>query len=132
MPGITGFVGTGSPSDGKAALELMVKSMMHEPFFTSGTCVDERLGLYVGWTAHKGSFTDCLPIWNEARDVCLIFAGDEFTEPSELKGLKSRGHRFDLGDASYLVHLYEELGENFLARLNGWFSGVLIDLRTSK
>src|ERR1044071_1807641 len=132
MPGITGFVGTGSPNERKMALELMVTSMMHEPFFTSGTYVDERLGLYAGWTAHKDSFGDCLPIWNETRDVCLIFAGEEFTEPDEIKGLKSRGHQFDLGNASYLVHLYEELGEKFLTRLNGWFSGVLIDLRTNQ
>ena len=132
MPGITGFVGKGSPNDHKAALDLMVKTMMHESFFTSGTYVDERLGIYVGWTAHKDSFADCLPIWNETRDVCLIFAGDEFTEPDEIKGLKSRGHQFDLGNASYLVHLYEELGEKFLVRLNGWFSGVLIDLRINQ
>ena len=32
-------------------------------------------------------------------------------------------------DASYLVCLYEEMGLGFLERLNGWFSGVLVDLR---
>lgn len=105
---------------------------MHESFFDSGTYVAEPLGLYVGWTVHKDSFADCLPIWNETRDVCLIFSGDEFSEPGELKELTARGHRFPSGDASYLVHLYEEYGEKCLARLNGWFCGLLIDLRTNK
>src|SRR5262249_33714332 len=29
----------------------------------------------------------------------------------------------------HLIHLYEELGLGALERLNGWFSGVLIDLQ---
>ncbi len=113
-------------------LDIMVKAMMHEPFFGSGTHVEERLGLWVGWTTHKDSFADCLPIWNEGRDVCLIFSGEEFADPGEIEGLKSRGHRFTPEDASYLVHQYEELGDKFLPKLNGWFSGVLVDLRAGK
>ena len=35
-------------------------------------------------------------------------------------------------NASYLVHLYEELGAGFLERVNGWFSGILVDLREKK
>ncbi len=35
-------------------------------------------------------------------------------------------------NASYLVHLYEETGITFLAKLNGCFSGLLIDLREGK
>ena len=44
------------------------------------------------------------------------------------------GHEFGSGDASYLVHLYvaEEMGCEFLEKLNGWFSGVLLDLREQK
>ena len=43
-----------------------------------------------------------------------------------------RGHEFTPDDASYLVHLYEEMGYDFLERLNGAFSGVLLDLREQK
>jgi asparagine synthase (glutamine-hydrolysing) len=43
-----------------------------------------------------------------------------------------RGHEFGSDDASYLVHLYEEVGCAFLEKLNGWFSGVLVDLREQK
>jgi asparagine synthase (glutamine-hydrolysing) len=30
------------------------------------------------------------------------------------------------------VHLYEELGDKFFGSLNGWFSGILVDLRQSR
>jgi asparagine synthase (glutamine-hydrolysing) len=46
--------------------------------------------------------------------------------------LRSQNHRFEKSNASYLVHLYEEKGVDFLRDLNGWFSGVLIDLREKK
>jgi asparagine synthetase B (glutamine-hydrolysing) len=35
-------------------------------------------------------------------------------------------------DASYLVHLYEEMGCEFLEKRNGGFSGVLMALRDEK
>jgi len=46
--------------------------------------------------------------------------------------LRRHGHEFGSEDASYLVHLYEEMGCEFLGKLNGWFSGVLVDFREQK
>ena len=105
--------------------------MTHEEFYTSGTYANAGLGLSVGWVCHKASFSDCLPIWNEAKDVCLVFVGEVFPEHAELEYLRSKGHPVstDVKNASYLVHRYEELGLRFLEQLNGWFNGVLIDLR---
>src|SRR5947209_6886931 len=73
-----------------------------------------------------------MPVWNEKRDVCLVFSGEDFTDRSELEKLRARGHVFDLENASYLVHLYEEHGVKFLEKLNGGFCGVLADLREEK
>ncbi|MGZ5133530.1 MAG: asparagine synthase-related protein [Flavitalea sp.] len=70
-----------------------------------------------------------MPVWNETNDICLIFSGEDFRDPSEISFLKAKGHNCELENASYLVHLYEEIGIKFLERINGWFSGVLIDLR---
>ena len=39
------------------------------------------------------------------------------------------GHEFATDGASHLVHLYEESGLTFLEKLNGGFSGLLVDLR---
>ena len=83
----------------------------------------------VGWASLGGSFSDCLPVWNEAKDICLVFSGESFVEPFDLAELVARGHSFNRENASALVHLYEDKGLGFLERLNGWFSGLLLDLR---
>jgi len=82
--------------------------------------------------AHQGAFGDCLPIWNEKKDICLLFSGEDFTDRADIDALRMRGHEFSSDDASYLVHLYEEMGSGFLEKLNGWFSGILLDLREQK
>ncbi len=110
----------------------MVKCMMHEPFYSTGTYANDRMGLWGGWVCHKDSFSDCLPIWNEQKNVCLLFSGETFVDSLELDKLRASGHRFNANDASYLMHLYEETGISFLERLNGWFSGVLMDFREGK
>ena len=110
----------------------MVKCMIHEPFYMDGTYINEELGLWSGWVNHQGSFADCLPIWNEKRDVCLLFSGEDFADQADIDALRMRGHEFGSDDASYIVHLYEETGCEFLTKLNGWFSGVLVDLREQK
>ena len=110
----------------------MAKCMMHESFYTEGTYSNEELGLWFGWVNQEGSFSDCLPIWNEKKDICLFFSGEDFTDQADIDALRRRGHEFGSDDASYLVHLYEETGFTFLEKLNGWFSGVLLDLRERK
>jgi asparagine synthase (glutamine-hydrolysing) len=110
----------------------MVKCMMHRPFYRAGVSADQNLGLQCGWVCEAGSFADCLPVWNERRDVCLFFSGEEFAEQAELDRLRATGHDFDGRNASYLVHWYEEEGLSFLEKLNGGFSGVILDLREGK
>lgn len=71
-------------------------------------------------------------MWNEKKDICLIFVGEDFTDHDVIAGLRGCGHDFAPGTAAYLVHQYEDKGPAFLTRLNGWFCGVLIDLREQK
>src|SRR4051812_26698261 len=132
MPGIAGIFSTNPKADRHDLLKPMLASMLHEPWYKSGSHIDSRLGLAVGWTTHPDSFTDCLPIWNETKDVCLVLAGEEFADQARLDQLRAKGHSFTHGDASYLVHLYEEDPAAFFRKLNGWFSGVLIDLRQQR
>ncbi len=132
MPGIAGIIGSGPAQEKRSALRSMLQCMMHERFYRSGDLADDRLALAAGWVSQKGTFADCSPIWNEKRDICLIFSGETFPDPSEIERLKTKGHDFESGNASYIVHLYEQNGIAFLERLNGWFSGLLIDAREQK
>jgi asparagine synthase (glutamine-hydrolysing) len=103
----------------------MVDALTHEPFYTSGTWIDESRGIYVGWIARKESFCDGMPLRNERGDV-LVFSGEEFPEPGTVGRLKARGHRFDAEGPSYLIHLFED-DPFFVERLNGRFHGLLLD-----
>jgi asparagine synthase (glutamine-hydrolysing) len=132
MPGITGIISQRPSEQYDALVKSMVKCLMHEPFYVSGTYTNEKLGLWGGWACHEGAFDDCLPIWNEKKDICLLFSGEDFADQADVDALRMRGHQFGSDDANYLVHLYEEMGCEFLEKLNGWFSGVLLDLREQK
>jgi asparagine synthase (glutamine-hydrolysing) len=131
MPGIAGFITPQIADHQRAMLDGMVACMKNEPFYNSGTCIEESLGAYGGWVCHKGAYADCLPIWNETRDIALLFAGEHYADSDENTRLAAN-HRFSADDASSLVHLYEEYGSRFFEMLNGTFSGVLIDKRENK
>jgi len=132
MPGICGIISKMTRESNRRDLKLMVDCMMHEPFYTSGSYINNQLGIYVGWVCLKGSFSDCMPLWNRTKDVFLIFSGEDFADLSEIERLRIRGHECDIDNASYIVHLYKEMGLAFIEKLNGWFSGVLADLQEQK
>jgi asparagine synthase (glutamine-hydrolysing) len=128
MPGICGLISKGKPAECKSVVKAMTEAMLYDPAYVSGEVSQPAIGAYVGWVCQRGTFSDCMPVWNEKKDVVLVLWGEEFSDPDVLKKLRSQNHRFDKGNASYLVHMYEENGIEFLRDLNGWFSGVLIDL----
>src|SRR5208283_3383392 len=106
MPGIVGVITKMPRAWAEPRLAQMVDSVRHESFYETGTWADESLGVYVGWTALKNSFSDHMPIYNELRDVALIFSGEEYPEPKTIKHLEERGHSIDTRGSSYLVHMY--------------------------
>ena len=89
------------------------------------------MGVYAGWVAHKGSFAASQPFLNEQRNIVLILSGECFTDPETRSDLTRKGHTLET-DNDWLVHLYEEEGERFFEKLNGLFSGVLIDKRRNQ
>lgn len=126
MPGIVGLA-TRMPREwAEPQLLRMVEALRHESFYVTGTCVDQHLGVYVGWTVRRNSFADGMPLCNERGDVVLVFSGEEYPEPGTARRLKERGHALEAEGPSYLVHLYEE-DRAFPAGLNGRFQGLLTD-----
>src|SRR5262245_57455060 len=97
-----------APQRAEYELGRMLETLTHEAFYTTGTWADSALGVYVGWCARKGTFAEKMPLWNERRDVSLVFSGEEFPEPGMVQNLKRRGHGVEAEGASYLVHVYED------------------------
>jgi len=104
----------------------MLESLRHESFYTTGTWSDPTQGVYVGWVAREGSFSEGMPLQNERGDVTLVFSGEEFPEPGTIEALRAVGHEVVPDGPSYLVHRYEE-EPDFPKRLNGRFHGLVAD-----
>ena len=128
MPGIVGLITRMPRERAEPQLLRMVEAIRHESFYEKGTWVDDSLGVYVGWTARKNSFSNGMPLTNEEQSVSLVFSGEEYPEPGISHRLKQYGHSLDHHGPSYLVHLYEE-DKSFPLILNGMFHGLLTDRR---
>ena len=126
MPGIVGCISRSPHECAEADVRRMAETLLHEDFYRAGTWAEGSQGVYVGWVARKGSFSERMPLRNERGDVVLAFSGEEFPEPGMAQRLKAQGHEFDVDGSSYLVHLYEE-DPSFPAGLNGRFHGLLVD-----
>ena len=70
------------------------------------------------------------PVWNETRDVAVIFNGELYNYREVRDRLIRSGHRFSTqSDTEILVHAWEEWGEDCLDELRGMFALALLDLR---
>src|SRR5881394_1401625 len=70
------------------------------------------------------------PIWNETRDVAVVFNGELYGYRDLRERLSLCGHRFRTqSDTEILVHAWEEWGEDALSELRGMFAFALLDLR---
>jgi asparagine synthase (glutamine-hydrolysing) len=70
------------------------------------------------------------PVWNETRDVAVIFNGELYNYRELRERLILSGHRFTTqSDTEILVHAWEEWGEDCLDELRGMFALALLDLR---
>ena len=126
MPGIVGLITSRPANWAQRKLRLMMTVIQHEDFYVTGTWADEEIGVYIGWTARKGSFADGMPLRNERGDVVLVFSGEEFPEPGMAARIRAGGHGCDSPGPCYLVHWAEE-DSSFPASLNGRFHGLLVD-----
>jgi asparagine synthase (glutamine-hydrolysing) len=70
------------------------------------------------------------PLWNETKDVAVIFNGELYNYRDLRERLSLCGHRFATqSDTEILVHAWEEWGEDSLTELRGMFAFALLDLR---
>src|SRR5579883_2062574 len=118
MPGITGLIKRSNSVADDSTLATMLNCIKHEPFYTTGTCCAPELGASVGWASAGAP----LPFggWNSSRSIALLFSGELFSHSSGQNPVQN------------IISLYEKDGPAFVEKLNGWFSGLILDLRDQK
>jgi asparagine synthase (glutamine-hydrolysing) len=74
--------------------------------------------------------TGAQPMCNEDDTVWVVYNGEVYNYPELRIDLEARGHIFKSAtDTEVIVHLYEELGAECVARLRGMFAFALWDER---
>lgn len=127
MPGIVGIISQKPSDECQGLVRSMLGSMEHECFYRSGTHFVPELGIYGGWVALEGSFAATQVFVDQQEDVALLFAGECFPDAVSRTGRNDDADARSGGD--WLLRLYKEAGDRFFERLNGLFSGLLIDKR---
>jgi len=137
MCGIAGVISLGRPIEEKDAGEarIMTELLRHRGpddigFFQDDRCVlgNTRLRI-IDLSDNAG-----MPMSNEDEKVWITYNGEvtNYKELSREFKLEER-HRFrSTSDTEVLVHLYEELGIDFIRRLSGMFAFCLVDKRKGK
>jgi len=70
------------------------------------------------------------PLWNETRDIAVVFNGELYNYRELRERLLLSGHKFHTqSDTEILAHGWEEWGEDLLDELRGMFAFALVDLR---
>jgi asparagine synthase (glutamine-hydrolysing) len=73
------------------------------------------------------------PIGNEDGTIQVAFNGEIYNYPTLREELQQKGHIFQTNsDTEVIVHLYEELGERCIERLQGMFAIAIWDAQQQK
>jgi asparagine synthase (glutamine-hydrolysing) len=134
MCGIAGKLDFRGRSVDRALLVRMGAALAHrgpddENVYASGP---------VGLSQRRLSIIDlsesaCAPLSNEDGTLWVVFNGEIYNFQALRADLVARGHRFATNsDTEVLVHLYQEYGDGFVARLRGMFAFAIWDERRQR
>jgi asparagine synthase (glutamine-hydrolysing) len=134
MCGIAGFHGSRlAPERREAALTGMTRPLFHRGPDSEGCFLDGGSGLGMRRLRIIDLSTGDPPIFNETRDVCVVFNGEIYNYRPLRARLEAKGHRFvTRTDTEVIVHLYEEESERFVESLRGMFAIALLDMKKGR
>lgn len=113
MPGINGIFGRDEPGESASLLHRMSQPMLHDHFHSSGAYSNRELGIGAASFNADTRYPANL-VWNTAGNIGCLVSGNAFIGSSD--------------EQVSLIDRYETLGLGAFKKLNGWFSGLLVDL----
>ncbi|HWA89084.1 MAG TPA: asparagine synthase (glutamine-hydrolyzing) [Rhizomicrobium sp.] len=110
-----------------SVLRAMSQALRHRGPDSSGMAIEHGVGLAARRLAIVDLEAGDQPLYNEDRTLILVCNGEIFNAP-ELTAQYLGRHRLSTrSDCEPLVHLYEEMGDRLLDRLEGQFAFALYD-----
>ncbi|TMV07002.1 asparagine synthase (glutamine-hydrolyzing) [Ruegeria sediminis] len=121
-----------APDEGLAA--RMAATLAHRGPNDDGTWSDDHVALgFRRLSVIDLSYAGHQPMTNEDGTEVIVFNGEiyNFQELKKKHRLEERGHIFkSRTDTEVLIHLYEEMGLDMVAELNGMFAFAIWDSRS--
>jgi asparagine synthase (glutamine-hydrolysing) len=131
MCGFAGAIDLGASPTGRATLESMTEALAHRGPDGAGVDLEGRIGLghrrlrVIDLSARADQ-----PLWNEARDLAIVFNGEIYNFQELRRELEARGARFRTeSDTEVVLELYAREGDGFVHRLDGMFAFAIWDAR---
>ena len=134
MCGIAGFAGwpLGAEEAGRT-VRAMCDAIVHRGPDDSGYFIAPEVALGMRRLSIIDVAGGQQPIGNEDGSVQVVFNGEIYNHHELRRDLVARGHRFRTrSDTETIVHLYEEIGDDFVGRLRGMFAIALWDARAQR
>ncbi len=134
MCGIAGFAGwpLGAEEAGRT-VRAMCDAIVHRGPDDSGYFISPEVGLGMRRLSIIDVAGGQQPIGNEDGSVQVVFNGEIYNHHDLRRDLVARGHGFRTrSDTETIVHLYEEMGDDFVRRLRGMFAIALWDARARR
>ena len=134
MCGIAGFAGWQLREEEAArTVRVMCDAIVHRGPDDAGYFVAPEVALGMRRLSIIDVAGGQQPIANEDGSIQVVFNGEIYNHHELRRDLIASGHRFRTrSDTETIVHLYEEMGEDFVVRLRGMFAIALWDARARR
>lgn len=127
MCGIAGFSGN-IDGNKNEILKRMTDKIAHRGPDQEGFYINDDVALGFRRLSIIDLNNGSQPMFNENKDIAIVFNGEIYNHLSLREELKNKGHIFaNNSDTEVLVHGYEEYGVDLLYRLRGMFAFMIYD-----
>lgn len=129
MCGIAGYV-SNNKKPTKKVLKAMTDRIEHRGPDAEGFFLDNKAALGHRRLSIIDLSTGDQPIYNETKDIAIVFNGEIYNYVELREELKKKKHKFvTSSDTEVLVHGYEEWGHELTKKLRGMFAFAIWNMK---
>lgn len=129
MCGIAGYV-SNNKKPTKKILKAMTDRIEHRGPDAEGFFIDSKAALGHRRLSIIDLSTGDQPIYNENKDIAIVFNGEIYNYVELREELKKKKHKFvTSSDTEVLVHGYEEWGHELTKKLRGMFAFAIWNMK---